>query len=171
MIVYKSMVEQAQVQSSIQRLDEQMNVLKRSGLDKEAKKLLGKYNELVWRLKELDEERNEQRRKTAHALLVCFVCADLAGIAADQFNDVCKETCFGGTKSDNDFVKLMKDNADKAIKMWEDVVKIFDEGVNDFTLGTFYAEFSEDITDKVLPLINNGVLDVMKNTEKGKKWL
>ena len=88
MMIYKGQVEQKLVQEQKRALGERMDVLKRAGLDKEARRLLNDYNQLVMRDKELDRVIEEQRRKCSRALLVCFVVADLATLAADQFGDM-----------------------------------------------------------------------------------
>lgn len=171
MIVFNGMVEQAKLRAEMKKLSECMEVFKRSGLDKEYRRLLCKYNDLVSKDRELDGVVYQQRRKSALALLVCFVCADLATLAADQFGEVCKEVSYGESKADNDFIKLMKSHAETSAKRWNELVCIFDDGVQNDNLGTFYAEFSEEITDKVLPLLNDEVRNVMENTEKGRRWL
>lgn len=171
MIVFKGMVEQAKIHREMKTLGEHIDLLKRCGLDKEAKKLLPKYNEMVAQIKALDDVVKEQQRKSAQALLVCFVCADLATIAADVFADVCDEVNCGMNKADNDFVRLMKFNAETSAKRWNEVVQLFDEGADNMKLSMFYADFSEAITDKVLPIVQDAVWDVMTNTEQGRKWL
>ncbi|MSS16835.1 hypothetical protein [Sodaliphilus pleomorphus] len=170
MMLYKGQVEQEKVQAHRRALGERMEVLKRAGLDKEARRLLNEYNQLVTRDKELDGIIEEQRRRCSRALLVCFVVADLATLAADQFGDVCKEVNCGMNSADNEFVRLMKFNADTSAKRWNELVQIFDKGVRSEIIGTFYADFSEAITDKLLPLLNEEVQNVM-DTKQGRKWL
>lgn len=167
---FKAEIDRASVQAEMRRLHNQMDVLKRSGLDKEYKRLLPQYNSLVMQVKELDEKIEEDRRRSAHALLVCFVTADLATLAADQFGKVCDEVNQGSSPNDNEFVKMMKYHAEVSAKRWNKVVQVFDEGVQRDNVSMFYAEFSEQITDKILPLLNDSVKAVM-DTEKGKKWL
>lgn len=169
-MLFKAEVERAKVQAEMKRLHEQMEVLKRSGLDKEAKRLLPKYNSLVMQVKELGEQIEADRRRSAQALLVCFVAADLATLAADQFGKVCDEVNQGSSPNDNEFVKMMKYHAEVSAERWNKVVQVFDEGVQKDNVSMFYAEFSEQITDKILPMLNDSVKAVME-TEKGKKWL
>lgn len=171
MIVFKAAVEQAQVRVEMKKLSNQMDVFKRSGLDKEYRMLLRQYNSLVARVRELDFEIEEQRRKSALALIVCFVTADLATLAADQFGEVCEEVNCGLSKNDNEFVKMMKHAAETSAQRFNKVVQIFDEGVQKDAISMFYAMFSEQITDNILPMLNDRVRDVMENTEEGKKWL
>lgn len=170
MIVFKAAVEQAQVRVEKKKLSNQMDVFKRSGLDKEYRMLLRQYNSLVARVRELDFEIEEQRRKSALALIVCFVTADLATLAAEQFGEVCEEVNCGLSKNDNEFVKMMKNAAETSAQRFNKVVQIFDEGVQRDNVSMFYSEFSDMITDKILPLLNDSVKAVM-DTEKGKKWL
>ena len=171
MIVFKAAVEQTKARVELKRLGDQMEVLKRSGLDKEAKRLLKQYNSLVVRIGELDKEIEEQRRKSALALIVCFVASDLATLAADQFGEVCDEVNYGLSKNDNEFVKMMKHTAETSATHWNKLVQIFDEGVQKDNISMFYAQFSEQITDNILPMLNERVKDVMENTEEGRKWL
>lgn len=168
-IIYNALVEMAKCEAERIRLCEHIDVLKRSGLDKEAKRLLPKYNDLVQKIKQLGNDAEEQRRKTSHALLVCFVMADLATLAADQFADVCKRECVGLTQADNEFVKMMRFNAETSAKRWNELVCILDEA-GDERLSFYYADFSEQITDKLLPMLNDAVSEVM-NTVKGRKML
>lgn len=171
MIIFKGMVEQERLRKELEKLNGQIDLFKRCGLEPEAKKLLPRYNEIVGRIKALDEVIYRQRRKSSHALLVCFVAADLATLAADQFADVCKEVNYGMNSADNEFVRLMKFNAESSAERWNEVVRLIDEGGQDINLSNFYADFSEEITDRVLPLINDSVRDVMENTKKGRNWL
>lgn len=171
MIVFRAMVEQAKLHEQMKKVREDMDVLKRCGLDKEAKALLPKYNGMVERMRRLEDETHEQQRKSAQALLVCFVAADLATLAADRFAEVCREVNFGMNDADNSFVRLMKSQAEESAKKWNKIVQIFDEGAADIRLSQFYSDFSEAITDKVLPMMQDAVLDVMTNTEQGRKWL
>lgn len=170
MVIFKGMVEQERLRKELEQLNGQIDLFKRCGLEPEAKKLLPRYNEIVRRIKDLDEVIYRQRRKSSHALLVCFVVADLATLAADQFGDVCKEVNCGMNSADNEFVRLMKFNADTSAKRWNELVQIFDKGVRSEIIGTFYADFSEAITDKLLPLLNEEVQNVM-DTKQGRKWL
>lgn len=169
-MLFKAEVERAKVQAEMKKLHDVREVLKRSGLDKEAKRLQPKYNSLVMQVKELTEQIEEDRRRSAQALLVCFVVADLATIAAEQFGEICEEVNQGYSVNDNEFVKMMKYHAEVSAKRWNKVVQIFDEGVQRDNVSMFYADFSEEITDKILPLLNDSVKAVM-DTEKGKKWL
>jgi hypothetical protein len=169
-MMFKSQIEQTKVRAEMVRLGNQMDVLKRSGLDKEAKRLLPKYNSLVMQVKELGEQIETDRRRSAQALLVCFVVADLATLAAEQFGKVCDEVNQGSSPNDNEFVKMMKYHAEVSAERWNKVVQVFDEGVQRDNVSMFYSEFSEQITDKILPMLNDSVKAVM-DTEKGKKWL
>lgn len=158
------------IHKEMQKLNEQMEVLKKCGLEKEAKKILPKYNELVERFQSLKEVAREQRRKSAQALIVCLIAADLATLAADQFGEIVEEVNCGMTKADNDFVKLIKKNAEDSAKHWNDVVVLLDEAGN-IPLSQFYSDFSEQITDELLPNLNEKVWDIMTNTTKGRNWL
>lgn len=168
-IIYKGIVEQALLHNKQKMLNTQIDVFRRSGLDDAAKRLLPEYNKIVSEIKRLDSVVEQQRRNTSHALLVCFVIADLATLAADQFADVCKQECAGLTSADNEFIKLMRFHAETSAKRWNELVCILDEGGNE-RLSMFYADFSEQITDKVLPAVNAAVREVM-NTDKGRKML
>lgn len=168
-IIYKALVEMSRCEAERIRLGEHIDVLKRSGLDKEAKRLLPRYNDIVSKIKQLGIDAEQQRRKTSHALLVCFVMADLATLAADQFADVCKRECVGLTKADNDFVNMMRFHAETSAKRWNELVCILDEGGNE-RLSYYFADFSEQITDKLLPMLNDAVAEVMQ-TAKGQKML
>ena len=64
----------------------------------------------------------------------------------------------------------MKFHAETSANRWNELVQIFDDGVGSEIISTFYADFSEAITDKLLPLLNEEVQNVM-DTKQGRKWL
>ena len=168
-IIYKGLVEQNRLYEEQKKLNTQIDVFRRSGLDDAAKRLLPEYNKIVSEIKRLDSVVEHQRRNTSHALLVCFVIADLATLAADQFADVCKRECVGLTSADDEFVKMMRFHAETSAKRWNELVCILDEGGNE-RLSYYFADFSEQITDTLLPAVNAAVREVM-NTGKGRKML
>lgn len=170
MIIFKAMVEQAKLHIEKQKIAKQMATLKRCGLEKEAKALLAGYNGIVADIKALDEKVREQQMESAAALLCCFVAADLATTTADMFADVCEKVNYGANKADNEFVKLMKMNAETSTTRWNEVVKIFDEGANDFNMSMFYASFSDKIVDTIVPKIKEMVWEAMTETKEGKKY-
>lgn len=64
--------------------------------------------------------------------------------------------------------KIASEMLDEA-KRWNELVCILDEA-GDERLSFYYADFSEQITDKLLPMLNDAVSEVM-NTVKGRKML
>lgn len=170
MIIFKAEVEAMKQRALQKKINDQMDVLRRSGLDKEAKRLLPQYNATVERLAELDKEREAQRRVSSCALLVCLICADLATVAADQFGEVIDEVNVGMKKEDNEFIRLMKFNAEKCALEWNRIVQLIDEGAHDIKASTYYAEFAEDITNELLPYLTKRVAEMMKTKEGQKRF-
>lgn len=170
MYLLKGMAEMAAIQIEKEKLTKNIDIFKRSGLDKEARTLLAQYNKLIVEMGVIASAVEQRRRQSTHALLACFIAADLATLAADQFSEVVDEVSERKVKNDDEFVRLMKTTADECATKWNEIVKIFDEGVESFNMSMYYSDFSERITDKLLPMLNDSVWDVM-NTKKGKDVL
>ena len=76
------------LQQKIKRAKEQYDVLKKCGLDREAKAILPKIQELEAQKLRLMEEIDRNRLIGAKALLMCFCAADVCTVCADDFADV-----------------------------------------------------------------------------------
>ena len=76
------------LQQKIKLAKEQYDVLKKCGLDREAKAMLPKMRELEAQKLRLVEEIDRNRLSGAKALLMCFCAADVCTVCADYFADV-----------------------------------------------------------------------------------
>ena len=166
----KDRVQLALLDRRIEELQNLCSLLEKSG-DKESaeKNVVPKLNEAVMLRDKLLQEADKNRRQAAKWLLMVFVSCDIAADAADAFADVLKKIS-RGYETDNDFSKLVKQQADKAREAsigWAKIVEILDDS-KDYSLEMYYADMAEDIQGKVLDLVGSEVEKVMA-TEKGKR--
>ena len=166
----KDRVQLAMLDRRIEELQNLCSLLEKSGDKKSAEKnVVPKLNEAVMLRDKLLQEADKNRRQAAKWLLMVFVSCDIAADAADAFSDVLKRIS-RGYETDNDFAKLVKQQAQKAreaSKGWADIVEILDES-KDYALEMYYADMAEEIQGKVLGLVGSEVEKVMA-TEKGQR--
>ena len=98
----------AGLQKRIKLAKEQHDVLKKCGLEREAKALLPKIQELEAQKLRLVEEIDRNRIVGAKALLMCFCAADVCTVCADDFADVEHRISYGRIGKDNDFSAMMR---------------------------------------------------------------
>ena len=91
------------LQQKIKLAKEQYDVLKKCGLDREAKAILPKIQELEAQKLRLVEEIDRNRLIGAKALLMCFCAADVCTVCADDFADVEPRISYGRIGKDNAF--------------------------------------------------------------------
>lgn len=166
----KDRVQLALLDRRIEDLQNLCSLLEKSGDKKSAdKNVVPKLNEAVMLRDQLLQDADKNRRQAAKWLLMVFVSCDIAADAADAFSDVLNRIS-RGYEPDNDFAKLVKQQAQKAreaSKGWAKIVEILDDS-KDYSLEMYYADMAEDIQGKVLDLVGTEVEKVMA-TEKGKR--
>lgn len=163
-------VQLALLDRRIEDLQNLCSLLEKSGDKKSAdKNVVPKLNEAVMLRDKLLQEADKNRRQAAKWLLMVFVSCDIAADAADAFSDVLKRIS-RGYETDNDFAKLVKQqagNAREASEEWAKIVEILDDS-KDYGLEMYYADMAEAIQGKVLDLVGSEVEKVMA-TEKGQR--
>lgn len=166
----KDRAQLAMLDRRIEDLQNLCSLLEKSGDKKSAEKnVVPMLNEAVMLRDKLLQEADKNRRQAAKCLLMVFVSCDIAADAADAFSDVLNKIS-RGYEPDNDFAKLVKQQAGKArevSKEWAKIVEILDES-KDYALEMYYADMAEAIQGKVLDLVETEVKKVM-TTEKGQR--
>lgn len=166
----KDVLQLAMLDKRIEELQNLCRLLEKSGDKKSAdKNVVPKLNEAIMLRDKLLQEADKNRRQAAKWLLMVFVSCDIAADAADAFSDVLKKIS-RGYEPDNDFAKLVKQQADKAreaSKGWAKIVEILDDS-KDYSLEMYYADMAEEIQRKVIDLVGTEVEKVMA-TEKGER--
>lgn len=153
------------IEGKIRLANEQYGVLKKCGLEREARaSILPKIQELERQKLQLIEETDRQRRRGARQLLVCFCAADLATEAADDFADTLHEISWGGVPDDNDFSALLR----KVAQNMNSVVCTIDKGGSE-PLSYFYADMAEECVTAAKKAVGE-VIDKWMDTPKGRKY-
>ena len=155
-----------EIEALIAIKQEHYDVLKRSGLEREAKKkILPEIANLNKKKLELIEEIDINRRKATKQLLKCLCSADLATVCADEFAEIYEQISYGTIKKeDNSASKMLNDIA----KQFNDFVCIIDKGGND-AVSYYYADMAEECISEANKAIDSVVEKWMK-TKKGEQY-
>lgn len=143
---------------------EQYDVLKKCGLDREAKALLPKMRELEAQKLRLVEEIDKNRIIGAKALLMCFCAADVCTVCADDFADIEHKISYGMIGKDNDFSAMMRGLASD----FNRAVCMIDTGGSE-PLSYYYADMAEELVQRVKTVMSETIEEFM-NTEKGRQY-
>lgn len=166
----KGIIQLEKLEKRIEDLRNLCMLLEKSGDKKSAdKNVVPKLNEAIALRYKLLNELDNNRRQAAKSLIMTFISCDIATDIADSFADVLNKISYG-EREDNDFTKIVKQQAHKAreiAKEWGKIVEIIDDS-NDYPLEMFYANVSESIEHKVIGLIGSEIDKVMA-THKGKQ--
>lgn len=154
----------AGLQQKIKLAKEQHDVLKKCGLDREAKALLPKIQELESQKLRLIEEIDRNRLIGAKALLMCFCAADVCTVCADDFADVEHRISYGRIGKDNDFSAMMRGLASDFNK----AVCMIDTGGSE-PLSYYYADMADELVKRVKAVMEQTITEYM-NTEKGRQY-
>ena len=154
----------AGLQQKIKLAKEQYDVLKKCGLDREAKELLPKIQELEAQKLRLVEEIDRNRLIGAKALLMCFCAADVCTVCADDFADVEHKISYGRIGKDNDFSAMMRGLASDFNK----AVCMIDAGGSE-PLSYYYADMADELVKRVKAVMEQTITEYM-NTEKGRQY-
>lgn len=149
----------------IQRLRAQRDVLKTSGLDKEAKRVQQLINDKEIERRRLEDRLNDERRIMCAQICIAFAACDIATTAADDFDEVMRK--YGTSRADavNSFSQAIREQASSFNK----IVQVIDEAEHT-ALSLFYADMAEEITEAALAVAREIVAKYM-NTEKGRRYL
>lgn len=155
----------AGLQHRIKLAKEQYDVLKKCGLEREAKaSVLPKIQELEAQKLRLVEEIDKNRIIGAKALLMCFCAADVCTVCADDFADVEHKISYGRIGKDNDLSAMMRGLASD----FNRAVCIIDTGGSE-PLSYYYADMAEVLVKRVKAVMSETIEEFM-NTEKGRQY-
>lgn len=164
---FKAVYEGALIADEKKRLEAQRDVLQRAGLEQEAKKIQKKINECVIKFKQAKEKAKQQRLVLVREMLLCFAGADIATECADKVSYAFDDVTYGQEKEDgNAFAKLFRLQAKELNKC----VQLVDGQCGDDRVSYLYADMSEEINEKIIPIMYE-IIDRYMNSEKGKKIL
>ena len=152
------------LQQKIKLAKEQYDVLKKCGLDREAKAILPKIQELEAQKLRLVEEIDRNRLIGAKALLMCFCAAGVVTGFADDFADGDHRISYGRIGKDNDFAAMMRGLASDFNKA---VCMIVTGGSE--PLSYYYADMAEELVKRVKAVMEQTITEYM-NTEKGRQY-
>lgn len=141
------------LECKIKLAKEQHDVLKKCGLDREAKVLLPKIQELEAQKLRLVEEIDRNRIIGAKALLMCFCAADVE-----------HRISYGRIGKDNDFSAMMRGLASDFNK----AVCMIDTCGSE-PLSYYYADMAEELVKRVKAVMSETIEEFM-NTEKGRQY-
>lgn len=166
-IQLKAVIEGALIADEKKRLEKIRETFINCGLDKEAYNIQQEINKCVDEQKNAMEKAKEQRLILVRAMLLCFAGADLATVCADKVAYAFDDVAYGNEKEDgNAFAKLFRIQANELNKC----VQLVDGQCGDERVSYLYADMSEEINDKVIPIMYE-IIDKYMGSEKGKKIL
>ncbi len=163
----KAVYDGAVLQNKKRRIEQQRDVLERSGLHKEATLLQKVINSTNMKIKQCAENAKKQRLMLIREMFLCFVAADIATICADKAVDVFEKVTYGKEKSKGqDFAQLFKEQADE----WNKLVQLVDCNGQNLKLSLMYSDLADDAIAAAMPKIYD-VIDKYMNSERGKSLL
>ena len=161
----KAVAVVVELQGRIEAAKEQYEVLKRCGLEREAKAhVLPRLRDLETQKLYMINEIDEERREGAKALLMCFCSADFACESAYGFAETLNRISYGLYGKKNSF----SDDICKVAKNFNQLVCVIDSEHND-ALSTFYADMAEECTAAAREAVSR-VIDKYMDTDQGRKY-
>lgn len=163
----KAVHDGAMLQNKKRRVEQQRDVLERSGLHREANLLQKVINATNIEIKQCIENAKKQRLMLIREMLLCFVAADIATICADKATDVFDKVTYGKEKAKgHDFAELFREQADE----WNKLVQLVDCNGQNLKLSFMYSDLADDAIEAAMPKIYE-VIDKYMNSERGKSLL
>lgn len=155
----------AELQGRIESVKEQYDVLKKCGLEKEAKaKVLPKIHELEKKKLQLMEEINKDRLSGAKTLLMCLCSADLACECADDFADNLNKISYGLYGKNNSF----SDDLRKIAMNFNKMVCVIDNEQN-LAMSEYYLDMADECIAAAKQAVSQVIEKFMK-TKNGEKY-
>ena len=150
------------------KLELQRDVLRKSGLEKEAKSIQKVINKLNIDIHNCEKEAEQQRLELVKLMFFCFAAGDIATTASDMMADGFNRLTYGRTKDSGvNFVDVFKNQANE----WNKCVQLVDSGQDDdIGLSMFYADMADEIVEAVIPVVNR-IIDKYINSKEGHKFL
>lgn len=163
----KAVAEGALIADEKKRLEKIRETFKDCGLDKEAYNIQKEINKCVDKQAKTMKKAKQQRLVLVRAMLLCFAGADIATECADKVAYAFDDVTYGQEKEDgNAFAKLFQLQAKELNKC----VQLVDGQCGDERVSYLYADMSEEINEKIIPIMYE-IIDRYMNSEKGKKIL
>lgn len=132
------------INDKLELVRKNIEVYERSGLrkSKEARKLIGDLNELIFERDELIKEDIRARRDCIAYLLLCIAAADFSREACDMLEDKLKQTYGKVQEGQLDFLTLLREFSEH----FGSLVTMIDS-VKDFRFSMNFAAMSDEIMD------------------------
>lgn len=132
------------INDKLELVRKNIEVYERSGLrkSKEARKLIGDLNELIFERDELIKEDIRARRDCIAYLLLCIAAADFSREACDMLEDKLKKTYGKVQEGQLDFLTLLREFSEH----FGSLVTMIDS-VKDFRFSMNFAAMSDEIMD------------------------
>ena len=150
-------------------MQEQMGVLERAGLDKEAGIIERAITEKSNEIKGLSEEVSRSRDQLVRHMLLAFAAGDIATICADKLAATFDELTYAEDREGgNQLAEMFRAQAEQ----WNECVQMIDgdaEHANE-RVSMYYSEIAEEICEKAIPEVL-GIIDKHMKSEKGKRLL
>ena len=147
----------------------QRDVLRNSGLDREADRIERLMREQNKTIDSIKGEVLEARKQLVRHMLLCFAAGDIATDIADRMAEVFDTLTEGiDNKGGNELADMFRRQADA----WNQCVQMVDgDGEHgDQRVSMYYADIAEEIVAKVIPDVL-AIIDRHMATEKGKRLL
>lgn len=155
--------------SKLHDMKVQRDVLRNSGLDREADRIERMMHDHNKTIDSIKGEVLEARKQLVRHMLLCFAAGDIATDIADRMAEVFDNLTEGiDNKGGNELAQMFRDQADA----WNRCVQMVDgdgEHGNE-RVSLYYSDIAEEIVEAVIPQVL-AIIDRHMATEKGKRLL
>jgi len=155
--------------SQLHNMKVQRDVLRSSGLDREADRIERLMRDQNKTIDSIKAEVLEARKQLVRHMLLCFAAGDIATDIADRMADVFNNLTEGiDNQGGNELAQMFRDQADA----WNRCVQMVD-GDGDRgnqRVSMYYADMAEEVVATVIPQVL-AIIDKYMATDKGKRLL
>lgn len=155
--------------AELNRMKVQRDVLRSSGLDREADRIERLMRDQNKTIDSIKDEIYEARKQLVRHMLLCFAAGDIATSIADRMAEVFDSLTEGiDNQGGNELADMFRRQADA----WNRCVQMVDgDGEHgDQRVSMYYSDIAEEIVAKVIPDVL-AIIDRHMATEKGKRLL
>ena len=155
--------------AELNRMKVQRDVLRDSGLDREADRIERLMRDQNKTIDSIKDEIYEARKQLVRHMLLCFAAGDIATSIADRMAEAFDEHTVG---CDNKGGKALADIIRHQADEWNECVQMIDgDGVSgNERVPMYYSDLAEEVVATVIPQVL-GIVDKYMETEKGKRLL
>lgn len=155
--------------AELNRMKVQRDVLRDSGLDREADRIERLMREQNKTIDNIKDEIYEARKQLVRHMLLAFAAADIATTAADKLAEAFDAHTVG---CDNKGGKALADIIRNQANEWNECVQMIDgDGVSgNERVSMYYSDLAEEVVATVIPQVLT-IVDKYMETEKGKRLL